>query len=181
MSQNDEIGRRIAELRDICGYTQEEMALELGLTPETYVAYEEKGADIPIGAIFRIANKCGVDFTEIVTGKAAKLDSFQVVRAGEGLKVSRFPGYDYKDLAYLYGHKVMQPSMVTLEPAGPAELNVHDGQEFNYVVKGSMTLIVEDKTILLNEGDSVYLNAELPHGHRAENEEPCVFIAVISE
>lgn len=180
MGQNDEIGRRIAELRDICGYTQEEMASELGLALETYVGYEEKGADIPIGAIFKIANKCGVDFTEIITGKTAMLDSFQVVRAGEGLSVTRAPGYDYKDLAYLYGHKIMQPSMVTLEP-GPDELNTHDGQEFNYVVKGSMSLIIEDKEILLNEGDSAYLNAELPHGHRAENNSPCVFIAVISE
>ena len=180
MGQNDEIGRRIAELRDICGYTQENMAVSLGLDLETYVEYEEKGADIPIGAIFKIANKCGVDFTEIITGKTAKLGTFQVVRAGEGLEVSRFPGYSYRDLAFLFGNKIMQPSMVTLE-TDKTELNTHDGQEFNFVVSGTIGLIIDDKEIALNAGDSVYLNPTIPHGHRALSDGPCVFLAVISE
>lgn len=180
MGQNDEIGRRIAELREICGITQEEMASELGLDPKAYVAYEESGADIPIGAIFRIANKCEVDFTEILTGTSAKLQTFQVVRSGEGLEVSRKPGYSYKDIAFRYGHKIMQPTMVTIEP-GFAELNTHKGQEFNLVVKGKVKLIFQDREVILNEGDSVYLNPAYPHGHEAIGGEPSTFLAVISE
>ena len=180
MGQNDDIGRRIAELRDICGFTQKEMASELGLDLKTYISYEEKGLDIPIGVIFRIANRCGVDFTEILTGVNAKLDTYHVVRSGEGLEVSRKPGYSYKDLAFRYGHKIMQPTMVTLE-TDFAELNTHKGQEFNLVVKGSLRLIVDGREEVLNEGDSVYLNAEIPHGHMSLNDESCTFLAVISE
>ena len=179
MGQNDEIGRRIAELRDSCGFSQEDMAKELGLDLKMYVAYEEFGADIPIGAIFRIANKCGVDFTEILTGVNAKLDTFQVVRAGEGLEISRKPGYSYKDLAFRFGQKIMEPTMVSLEP-GFAELNTHKGHEFNLVVKGAVKLIFEDKEIILNEGDSAYLNPAYPHGHEAVGG-PASFLAVISE
>jgi len=180
MGQNDEIGKRITELRDICGFTQKEMASELGLDLKTYIGYEEKGLDIPIGIIFRIAHKCGADFTEILTGINAKLDTYQVVRAGEGLEVSRKPGYSYKDLAFRYGRKIMQPTMVTIE-TDYAELNTHKGQEFNLVVKGSLRLIFDGKEEVLNEGDSIYLNAEFPHGHKALNGEPCTFLAVISE
>lgn len=180
MGQNDEIGRRIAELRDTCGFTVEDMASELGLDIKTYVAYEEKGDDIPIGAIFRIANKCGADFTEIITGVNAKLDTFQIVRAGEGLEVGRKPGYSYKDLAFRYGQKIMSPTMVTLGP-GAAELNTHNGQEFNLVVKGSVKLVFGDREVILNEGDSAYLNAAVPHGHEDVGMGESVFLAVISE
>jgi len=179
MGRNDEIGRRIAELRDICGHSQEDMASALGLDLKVYVAYEDSGEDIPIGAIFRIANICGVDFTEILTGVNAKLSTFQVVRSGEGLEISRRAGYSYRDLAFKYGQKIMEPTMVTIEP-GYAELNTHDGQEFNLVVKGSMKLVVNGHEVILNEGDSAYLNATMPHGHEAIGE-PCTFLAVISE
>jgi transcriptional regulator with XRE-family HTH domain len=180
MGTNNEIGMRIAELRDICGYTREEMAEALGVDPSTYDAYELSGEDIPIGAIFRIANKCGVDFTEIVSGAGGNLNTFQVVRSGEGLEVSRKPGYSYKDLAFRYGQKIMQPTMVTLGPGEP-ELNTHEGQEFDFVVSGSMKLYMDGREIILNAGDSVYLNPTHPHGFSLANGEPCLFLAVISE
>lgn len=38
------------------------------MEPEVYRGYEENGRDIPISLIYEVANKFGVDFTEIVTG-----------------------------------------------------------------------------------------------------------------
>jgi len=180
MTHNDEIGRRIAELREICGFTMKEMAEALGIDLKTYMSYERSGEDIPIGVIFRIANKCSVDFTEIITGHAAKLDTYQVVRAGEGLEVSRNPNYSYKDLAYLFGHKIMAPTLVTLTP-GEAEFNTHEGHEFDYIVSGSMKLYIDGREIVLSAGDSVYLNPSLPHGFSVVNGDTCTFLAVIAE
>lgn len=180
MGHNDEIGRRIAELRDICGFTMKEMAEAVGVDLKTYISYEGSGEDIPIGVIFRIANKCNVDFTEIVTGHAAKLDTYQVVRAGEGMEVSRNPSYSYRDLAYLFGHKIMAPTMVTLTPGEP-ELNTHEGHEFDYIVSGSVRLFVDGREIILNAGDSVYLNPTLPHGFCVDEGGSCTFLAVIAE
>jgi len=37
-----EISLRIRELREVCGYTVEELAAELKLAPEVYREYEEK-------------------------------------------------------------------------------------------------------------------------------------------
>ena len=180
MGHNDEIGMRIAELRDICGYTQEEMAESLGISVALYKSYEESGEDIPIGVIFRIANICGVDFTEIITGAGGKLDTYQVVRSGEGLEINRNPGYTYQDLAFRYAQKIMQPSLVTIEQGKP-ELNTHAGQEFAYIVSGSMKLFIDGREIILNTGDSVYLNPTHPHGFALVGAEPCIFLSVISE
>lgn len=180
MSSVNEIGARISELRDTCGFTMKEMADALGIDLKTYIDYERSGEDIPIGVIFRIANKCGVDFNEIITGHAAKLNTYQVVRAGDGMEIPRSEDYTYKDLAYLYGQKIMQPSMVTLH-AAKAELNTHEGQEFDYVVAGSMKLHIDGREVKLTAGDSVYLNPTLPHGFSVADGESCTFLAVISE
>lgn len=180
MGQTDEIGSRIAELRDTCGFTMKEMAEAVGVDLKTYISYERSGEDIPIGVIFRIANKCKVDFTEIATGNTAKLDTYQVVRAGEGQTVTRNDNYHYQDLAYLFGHKIMAPTMVTLTKSEP-ELNTHEGHEFDYIVSGAMKLFIDGRELTLKAGDSVYLNPMLPHGFSVEGDESCTFLAVIAE
>lgn len=177
-----EIGLRIQGLREACDIPAEELAAELGIDVATYRAYEETGADVPISAIFHIATRFGVDFTEILTGTAAKLDTYQVVRAGEGRTVDRYPGYYYQDLAWRYSHKIMQPLVVTLDPTNePAALVTHTGQEFNMVLSGVIELTFGDKSIVLNAGDSIYFNPTHPHGQRCHGSEPAVFLTVIAE
>lgn len=176
------VGKRIAELRDVCGYTQEELAKELSIDLETYKKYELDGSDIPISVIYEIANKFGVDFAEILTGVAAKLDTHHIVRAGQGKDVSRFPGYSFKDLAFRYTKKIMQPLLVTLDPSDePAKLVTHPGQEFNMVLEGSVEIVFENDSFILNEGDSIYFNPMIKHGQRCAGGTVAKFLTVISE
>ena len=177
-----QIGLRIKGLREACDVPREELADELGVPVETYAAWENKGADVPVSAVYHIAHKFGVDLTEILTGIEAKLDTYQVVKAGEGRNMNRYPGYDYRDLAWLYGHKVMQPLLVSMKPTDPpAELVTHTGQEFNMVLSGSMTMAFDDHEIVLNAGDSIYFNPKHPHGQRCSGDEPTTFVTIIAE
>jgi len=182
MDNVHEIALRIAGLRDACGYTPEELADELGIDRAVYAAYEANGEDIPISVIFQIANKFGVDFTEILTGSAAKLDTYHVVKAGQGQSVQRYEGYHYQDLAWRYTQKIMQPLLVTLDPSDePAALVSHVGQEFNYVVEGTVILTFDDKELILNKGDSIYFNPTHPHGQKCGGDVPAVFLTMIAE
>ena len=182
MEQTREIAARIAELRDVCGYTKDEFAKMLGVDAQVYSDYEKDGENIPISVIYKISNICGVDFTEILTGTAAKLDTYHIVRAGEGRPVDRYPGYSFEDLAFRYSHKVMQPLLVTLDPSDkPAALVSHSGQEFNYVVSGTMVLTFDNREFELNAGDSVYFNPTHSHGQKCGGDSPAVFLTVIAE
>jgi len=177
-----ELGQRIAGLRDACGYTQEEFAARLGVDLATYQSYEETGYDVPASALMHIASVCNVDMAVLLTGGTSHLDTFQVVRAGKGQVVDRFPGYHFQDLAYNYAHKVMQPLLVTLDPSDePAQLVTHGGQEFNYVVQGKMILVFANREVELNVGDSVYFDPRLPHGQRCGGDQPAVFVTMITE
>jgi len=177
-----QIGLRIKGLREACDITREELAEELGISTDTYISYEETGADVPISAIYHIANKFGVDLTEILTGTGAKLDTYQVVKAGNGRTVNRFPGYRYQDLAWLFTHKIMQPLLVTLDPSDePAELVTHSGQEFNIVLEGVMAVTFDDRELVLHAGDSIYFNPMHPHGQKCAGDIPAKFVTIIAE
>ncbi|MDR3052231.1 MAG: cupin domain-containing protein [Coriobacteriales bacterium] len=181
-SQFKELAQRIAGLRDACGYTADEFAQKLGVDPVIYRAYEQTGFDVPASLLLHIANVCKVDMAELLTGTNSKLNNYQVVRAGKGQVVDRFPGYHFQDLAYGYNHKIMQPLLVTLDPSDePAELVTHAGQEFNYVTQGTVVLVFADREIELNVGDSIYFNPQLPHGQRCGSSEPAVFVTMIAE
>ena len=178
----NEIAERLKGLREACGYTVEELCEELSFDLETYKKYEEFGEDIPISTVYAVANKFGVDFTEIITGKSARLNTYQIVRRGEGEDIKRYPGYRFEDLAFRYSGKIMQPHLVTLDPsAEPAALVSHSGQEFNMVLEGQIELCFDDKSIILNPGDSIYFNPNHMHGQRCHGDVKARFLTVIAE
>ena len=182
MNDYNEIGARLRELREVSDYTIEALAAELNLSPEVYASYEENGKDVPISVIYEIANKFKVDFAEIVIGQSAKLQTYHLIRRGGGKVVNRNPDYHFEDLAYRYANKVMQPLLVTLEPADDvAKLISHSGQEFNLVLEGTVIVTLGDREFSLNAGDSIYFNPTIPHGQRCGSEVKARFLTVIAE
>ncbi|MDR1774941.1 MAG: XRE family transcriptional regulator [Actinomycetes bacterium] len=184
MSDEDlkQLGQRIKGLREACDVDAAELAAELNVPLERYLSFEETGADVPISVIYHMARKFGVDFTEILSGGGGYLDSVQIVRKGDGKTVDRYPGYHFQDLAWRYGHKIMQPLLVTLDPSDdPAALVQHQGQEFNLVLSGDMTLTFDDQEFTLSQGDCAYFNPMHPHGQKCASSVPVVFLTVITE
>lgn len=177
-----DLADRIKGLRDACGFSEEDMAEKLSLDAVVYRGYEENGRNIPISVIYEIAHICGVDFTEIITGTRAKLDTYHLVRRGHGQSISRYPGYRFQDLAFRYSHKIMQPLIVTLDPSDDAAaLVTHPGQEFNLVLEGSIAVVFDNKELILAAGDSIYFNPTHPHGQRCVGDKKALFLTVIAE
>ena len=182
MNDYNEIGARLRELREVSDYSIEALARELRISPEVYASYEENGKDVPISVIYEIANKFKVDFTEIVTGQSAKLETYHMIRRGGGKVINRNPEYHFEDLAYRYANKIMQPLLVTLEPTDAvAKLITHPGQEFNLVLEGVVIVTLGDKEFTLNPGDSIYFNPTIPHGQRCGSDVKARFLTVIAE
>ena len=163
-----QVARRIREMREICGFTAEELAGRVGVTPERFHAFEESGEDIPISVLYHLAQIFNIDLSVLMTGNAPHLDSYCHVQKGRGQAVDRYPGYSFRHLAYTYRNKVMEPLLVTVEPseADPA-LVTHGGQEFNLCLEGVIEVIFGSKVIRLEAGDSLYFNPAKPHGQRA--------------
>lgn len=175
------IAERIRELRESCDYSIRQLADELGIAESVLAEYENNGKNIPISVIYDIAKIFKVDFSEILTGNTARINTYCVVRRGEGIKVNRAPGYDFLSIAHKYSGKIMEPMIVEVEPDnGDMKLITHPGQEFNYVLSGTVKVIIGDKEVLLKEGDCIYFNPSYPHGQRAVGEK-ATFLTVITD
>ena len=75
-----------------------------------------------------------------------------------------------------------EPFEVCVEPSSedtPIHLSSHPGQEFNYMLEGSMILYIDGHHIVLNEGDSLYFDSSHSHGMKAIGDKPAKFLAII--
>jgi len=115
-------------------------------------------------------------------GTEPKMNSYFITRKGKGVSVERVSAYKYQSLTSGFTNNVAEIFIVTVEPK-PMDTdfyqNIHAGQEFNMVLEGSMMLSINGKTLILNEGDSIYFDSSLPHGMKALNNKPVKFLAVI--
>jgi quercetin dioxygenase-like cupin family protein/DNA-binding XRE family transcriptional regulator len=176
-----EIGGRLKGLRDIMGIQPEKMAGDMKLSVEEYLAYERGEQDFSFSLLYKAATVLGVDIVEIISGETPKLTTCALVRKGEGFSIKRIEAYDYKHLAFTFRNKKAEPFMVTVEPKEGKKMypHTHEGQEFNYLVSGSMEFLIDNLAYELNEGDSVYYDASIPHSMNAIKGQPAKFIAVV--
>ena len=77
--------------------------------------------------------------------------------------MERTAAYSYQDLAAGFQRRIMAPFLVTIEPTdSPLTLNVHSGQEFNYVLEGEIELSVGGHVTRMRPGDSIMFDSLRP-------------------
>ena len=113
-----QIAMRITDLREISDYTVEQMAALCEVSPEEYARYESGETDIPISFLLKLNEHFGVDMTELLTGEAPRLNLYSVTRAGKGQLINRRDQYIYKNLAYNFIHRKIEPLFVNHPPGG---------------------------------------------------------------
>lgn len=177
-----QIAKRIKEIREISDISAETMAGNLSLPVDQYLNYESGKANIPVSFIYEIAQWFNIELSVLLGGDNPKLRVYGVVRKGKGLNLERRKQYKYENLAYNFIHKKAEPFMVTIDPdqeKDPLNFNSHPGQEFNYVIEGTMMINIDGHEIILNEGDSIYFNSGYKHIMKALNNKKVRFLAII--
>lgn len=176
------IGERIRGLRDTFNVSVATLAADCGLTEKDLESYEKGLLDIPVGILHSIAKRFGVELTTLLTGDEPHLTGYCLTRRDSGVTVNRRLDYQYKSLAYTFAERKAEPFMVTVLPKGESDVihqNAHAGQEFDYVLSGSLLLRLGETDFVLNEGDSMYFNSNIPHGMKALNGTSARFLACI--
>lgn len=179
-----DVAHRIREMREIMGYSEETMAQRTEVTLRQYRAYEKCEADLPFTFIYKCALAFGIELTELLEGRSAKLRSYNVTRRGMGQQTAKEDGISIANLAPEFRNKIAEPYWVKYEYSSelqnkPIHLTRHNGQEFDLVISGSLLVQVGTNRELLHEGDSIYYNSSTPHGMIAVDGKDCVFCAVV--
>lgn len=179
-----EIAQRIKSLRDIMGFSTFDMAKHIGCNEEEYINAENGEVDFSFTFIYKCAEKLNIDIIELLTGEGPKLSFYTIVRNGNGLPMKRRSGFNYYHLGSMLKDKLCEPFLVSApfsqdEQDKPIQLNTHSGQEFNYILSGSLKITLDKHTEVLNEGDSILYDSSYPHGMIATGNRDCTFLAII--
>ncbi len=178
--------KRIAELRNISGKSVEDMAILTGITSDEYIALESGTVDFPFTFLHKCAKAFGVDIADLLTGENPKLSGYTIARRGQGVPIARRNGFKYNHLATYFKNRMAEPFHVTVpynaeDESRPIKLSTHTGEEFDYVLKGSLKIQIGKNIEYIGEGDFIYYNSSTPHGMVAANGEDCEFLAVVMD
>lgn len=177
-----QIAERLKGLRDALELSVEDVAKVCDISPEKYREQESGTVDISVSILHRISHAYGVELTTLMFGDEPKMSAYFVTRQGKGISVERTKAYKYQSLAAGFSKRKADPFMVTVHPKAddePIYQNSHAGQEYNYVISGRMQIQINGKDLILEEGDSIYFNSELPHGMKALDGKEVKFLAII--
>jgi len=179
-----EVSVRIRAVREDVGISAAEMAEKLGIPADEYLRLESGSSDFGFSFIYKIAQICGVEISDLMAGQSPSLTSYTVTRKGEGMRIVRREGFVYSDLAAKFKNKIAEPFHVVI-PYDPDYLNrpmrfsTHKGQELDIVIKGTMKIHLGDRFEVLREGDSIYYDSATPHSEIAIGGEDCEIYAIV--
>ena len=182
--QLKQIGQRLQGLREVLDIPAEEVAEVIGVSVGKYEKIELGEEDITISNLMKIAHKYGVSAEELMFAESPRMRSYFVVRKGQGMSVERTKAYKYRSLVSGFVDHKADVFIVTVEPKPNAHTiykNTHPGQEFNLVLEGRMEIYLGGKTIVLDEGDSIYFDSSQPHGMLAVGDKAVRFLAFTVE
>ena len=179
------IGSKIRGLRELRNISLEEMAKLSNLTAPYLNAIEEEAQVPTIGELIKIVRVLGVrvgtildDFSNegAVISRAAERDENPVMRGKEntGSQMS------YYSLSSKKQDRHMETYIVDLKPiTEDAALSSHEGEEFMYILEGSIVVKYGKETYTLEKGDTIYYDSIVPHFVGAGNPEGAKVLAVV--
>ncbi len=87
----------------------------------------------------------------------------------------------YRMLSQRAAGLVLEPMLVSIAPGGRlAEQEVHDGEEFAFVISGELTFTVAGTAHVLREGDSLHLKSSIPHRLHNASDRLTVVVSVVT-
>ena len=179
-----EVAGRIRELRQISGFTVEEMARRTGLSIEEYIRCEEGTSNLSIAFLYRCTLSFGVDMGDLLEGRSPKLRSYDLTRKGEGQRIEEAHHMIGYNLAADFRNRIGLPLYMEMKYRPGAEyediqLVTHEGQECDIVISGHMKIQIGSRSEILHPGDCIYYDSGTPHGMIAVDGEDCAFYAFV--
>jgi transcriptional regulator with XRE-family HTH domain len=161
------VGERIRKIREEKGLSYDELANVTGFDVTSLEKIEKNEIQPQLGTLVKLSKALDSAFSRLVSGVGSKL--YSITRKNERKVVSRSTSakgkqlYTYKSLAPEVQGRHMEALMVTLEENPEQETSVHEGEEFIYVIEGTVIVKIDQDIFELEPGDSIYYLSTTPH------------------
>ncbi len=170
----EEIGHRLRSLREEKGISVEELARLTNFDPDLLARIEKQEVYPQLGTVIKLSRALDAAFGRLLAGDADK--PYAITRKEDRKTISRSTSrtgqkqiYMYKSLAPEVRGRNMEPLIVQLEENPDKEISRHEGEEFIYVMSGTVVLEIGDEQFELAPGDSAYYLSTIPHLIAARN------------
>lgn len=159
------VGERVRQLRKARGWTLKDAAEASGLSVSFISDIERGGATPTLTSLERLAEALGVRLEVLFSLPA---NTAGVTRAHETRLIEAARG----DVVYYRLSNMTIPNrnfecfLARLLPSERWKQAVpycHEGEEFGYVLRGTLTMVFHDSEVELAEGDSIHLPSTIPH------------------
>ena len=178
------IGRQVRTLRKKLDLTVSGLANLADLSTGMLSKIENGNASASLATLQSLAAALHIPVTALFQKyEEERVVSF--VRSGEGLAIERRgtrAGHQYE----LLGHSIcknisVEPYMITLTSDSDVfPIFHHSGMEFIYMIEGEVGYRHGNKTYSLTPGDSLFFDADAPHGPEELKKLPIRFLSVIA-
>ena|SRR5688572_22635178 len=165
-------GIKLRHARLLRGFSLEELGARVKLT-QGYLSKIENDRAVPtIATLHKIVQALETNINTLLTDLADVTGAVFVTRQSDRQRLvtgHRRAGnrVTLEQLVPSGPQYLMQANVHVIETGGGSNIAIsHRGQEFGYVISGSLELSVDGKRIKLNEGDSFYFDSTLGHSYR---------------
>lgn len=158
-----EIGSKIKRLRVRLGLTQEELAARTELT-KGFISQLERDITSPsIATLMDILETLGTNVSEFFSDRED--DGIMVYSAEDMfIKEDEEAGVSIRWLVTNAQKNAMEPILVTLAPGASTEQqDPHEGEEFGYVLSGTVTLVCGEQKHKVRRGAAFYFRPNGVH------------------
>jgi transcriptional regulator with XRE-family HTH domain len=181
------ITKKLKTIRLSKQLTLDKLSKLSGLTKGYLSQIENSTQPPPIYTLSRIANALQIDIAELFvrTQEPIPYQKMTISRHDKRKPMDRVGtrhGYIYEDLALQKKGKNMEPFLVTVGFERKVDISkdfCHEGEEFLYVIEGRMEFFYDGESYILEEGDSVYFDADVPHSGKSLGDKKVKALIVI--
>lgn len=180
------IGREVRAFRKKLGITVADLALATGISIGMLSKIENGVTSPSLTTLQTLSRALGVPVTAFFRRFEGEHNAV-FVKAGEGVDVERRgtrAGHQYTLLGHVGPNAsgvVVEPYLITL--SGDSDVFPtfqHGGMEFLYVLEGEVTYRHGDRLYAMEPGDSLFFDADAPHGPEKLTRLPIRYLSIIA-
>ena len=162
------IGASIRRLRVEQDMTLREMAKDVGVSPSFLSQVEQGKASPSLATLKSIADELQTTVGRLIDDDGSQEDRLVTTEKQRKAFKQSGNGIQMYLLSESSPYKQMQPLLFKLgqSAASGESTYAHYGQEFVLVLKGSLEIILGDKSYKIKKGESIYFNSSTPHSFK---------------
>ncbi len=171
---------RIAELRKAKGMKITELASKAGLSASQISRIEHHQVSPPLATLSKIAEALDVRVIDFFKGEEENL-SILIHRSSDECKEIRQAGKTYSVPFFSNIYRMMEPVIFKVPPRTELQRKMHHGgEEYMFVLIGSVDFLYGREVYHLDQYDSVYFKGNVPHGTFNRGEEEAAVLGVMT-